>query len=117
MAYSPEMQEAIEYRARELYQSGGRVPGHDLENWCQAEAEIVRQFSLRPVSRAAVVVNVDGVLYTAEYESALKGNYAAGEWKAGDPVPVRISDKKLFLRRRNGQYLETIIMKRDGRDL
>jgi hypothetical protein len=111
--YSPQMQEAIRRRATELYQSGGATEGHDLQNWYQAEAEIVRELSLHP-TRCAVVVNVNGVVYTGEYESASADGYTAGEWKAGDPVPVRLAGDKLYLRRPNGRELETNVVKRIG---
>jgi hypothetical protein len=111
--YSLEVQEAIRRRATELYQLGGNAEGHDIENWCQAEAEIVREFSVHP-TRSAVVVNVGGVVYTGEYEPASSGGYAAGEWQAGDPIPIRLDGDKLYLRRRNGLELETTIVKRIG---
>lgn len=106
--YPPEIRAAISQRARELYERGGRLPGHDLENWCQAEAEITREYS----ARASIVVNVGGVLYTGEYEPARSGGYHAGEWKAGDPVPVRLCGDKLYLRRPNGRELVATIVKR-----
>ena len=34
------LEEAIGRRARELYDLRGRVEGHDLEDWLQAEAEL-----------------------------------------------------------------------------
>ena len=110
---SLEVQEAIRRRATELYQLGGKSEGRDIENWCQAEAEIVREFSVRPC-RSAVVVSVEGVVYTGEYEPASADGYTAGEWQAGDPVPVRLDGDKLYLRRRNGLELETTIVKRIG---
>jgi hypothetical protein len=111
--YSPEVQEAIRRRAIELFQRGGEVEGHDLANWYQAEAEIVREFSL-PSTRSAVVVSVEGVVYTGEYEPASAEGYTAGEWQPGDPVPVRVEGDKLYLRRRNGLELATNIIKRIG---
>lgn len=111
--YSPEVQEAIRRRATELYRRSGKVEGHDLENWYQAEAEIVREISLHP-TRLAVVVNVQGVVYTGEYEAASADGYTAGEWKPGDPVPIRLVGDKLYLRRPNGRELETTIVKRIG---
>ena len=109
--YSPEVQEAIRRRATELYQRSGAVEGHDVENWCQAEAEILREFETHAVRRA-VVVNVQGVVYTGEYESTSADGYTPGEWKPGDPVPVRLSGDKLYLRRPNGRELQTTIVKR-----
>jgi hypothetical protein len=108
--YPPEIREAISHRARKLYERGGRLPGRDLDNWCQAEAEIIHEY----LTRASIVVNVGGVLYTGEYERAQSGGYQAGEWKAGDPVPVRLSGDKLYLRRPNGRELATTIVKRSG---
>ena len=110
---SPEMQEAIRRRATELYQRGGAVEGHDAENWYQAEAEILRESATHPVRRA-VVVNVQGVVYTGEYESTSADGYTPGEWKPGDPVPVRLAGDKLYLRRPNGRELQTTIVKRIG---
>ena len=111
--YSPQMQEAIRQRAAELYRRGGEAEGHDVENWCRAEAEIVRELSVHP-TRSAVVVNVEGVVYTGEYESISAGGYVPGEWKAGDRVPVRLDGDRLFLRRPNGRELETNVVKRIG---
>jgi len=111
--YSPEMQEAIRRRAAELYHSSGAVEGHDTENWYQAEAEILRESAGSPVRRA-IVVNVQGVVYTGEYECTSAGGYTPGEWKPGDPIPVRLAGDKLYLRRRNGQELQTTIVKRIG---
>jgi hypothetical protein len=111
--YSPEVQEAIRRRATELYQGTGGVEGQDLENWCQAEAEILREFNTHSVRRA-VVVNIQGVVYTGEYESTSADGYTPGEWKSGDAVPVRLAGDKLYLRRSNGQELKTTVVKRIG---
>jgi hypothetical protein len=111
--HSPQMQDAIRRRATELYQRSGAVPGHDMENWYQAEAEILRESAIHAVRRA-VVVNVQGVVYTGEYESASADGYTPGEWKPGDPVPVRLAGDKLYLRRNNGRELQTTIVKRIG---
>jgi hypothetical protein len=32
--------EEIAQRARAIYEQKGRVPGHDLENWLEAEAQL-----------------------------------------------------------------------------
>jgi hypothetical protein len=111
--YSPQMQEAIRRRATELYQQGGAIEGHDTENWYQAEAEILRE-SANNAIRRAVVVNLQGVVYTGEYEAAAADGYTPGEWKPGDAVPVRLAGDKLYLRRPNGQELQTTIIKRIG---
>ena len=110
---SPHLQESIRRRATELFRKGGEVSGHDVENWYQAEAEILRESSTHPLRRA-VVVNLQGVVYTGEYESTSADGYTPGEWKPGDPVPVRLSGDKLYLRRPNGRELQTTIVKRIG---
>lgn len=33
--------EEIARRAREIYEQSGRVPGRDVQNWLQAEAELM----------------------------------------------------------------------------
>ncbi len=111
--YSPQQRDTIRRRATELYRQGGGVAGHDLENWCQAEAEILRESVTHPVRRA-VVINLGGVVYTGEYESTAADDYTPGEWRPGDPVPVRLAGDKLYLRRRNGRELQTTIVKRIG---
>jgi len=111
--YSPQVQEAIRRRATELYQRSGAAEGHDVENWYQAEAEILREAAAHPVRRA-IIVNVEGVVYTGEYEPASANGYTPGEWKAGDRVPIRLEGDKLFLRRPNGRELQTSVVKRIG---
>jgi hypothetical protein len=110
---SPQPQEAIRRRATELFERGGAVEGHDAENWYQAEAEILREANTHAIRRA-VVVNVSGVVYTGEYESTSADGYMPGEWKPGDPIPVRLAGDKLFLRRPNGRELQTTVVKRIG---
>jgi hypothetical protein len=105
--------EAIRRRATEIYQRSGGVAGRDLENWCEAEAQILRE-SGAPMVRRAVVINLAGVIYTGEYDSNSAGDYTPGEWKAGDPVPVRLAGDQLYLRRPNGRELQTTIVKRIG---
>lgn len=111
--HSPQQREAIRRRATQLYQRGGRVEGRDAENWYQAEAEVLRESAVHSLRRA-VVVNVQGVVYTGEYDCESADGYSPGEWKAGDPIPVRIAGDKLYLRRANGRELQTRIVKRIG---
>jgi hypothetical protein len=37
------MRERIQQRAYELYEERGAAPGHDLEDWTQAESEVIHQ--------------------------------------------------------------------------
>jgi len=42
--HQPEvLQERIQKRAHELYEARGATPGHALEDWTQAEAELLRE--------------------------------------------------------------------------
>jgi hypothetical protein len=109
--YPPRIQETIRRRATELFQRSGAVPGHDLENWCQAEFEILQEQAAHLI-RPAVVIKLQGVLYTCEYEPDSAGSYAPGEWKSGDPVPLRIAGDKFYIRRHDGSELETTVTKR-----
>ena len=44
-AESPvDMQEQVRCRAFELYEQRGRVHGHDLDDWLQAESELAPQY-------------------------------------------------------------------------
>ena len=44
-AYPPDQYEAIRRRAEEIYIRKGSIPGHDVEDWAQAEQEILRASS------------------------------------------------------------------------
>ncbi len=111
--YPPKLLEAIRRRATELYHLSGGVEGRDLQNWCQAEAEVLRDSGLQ-ATRRAVVINFGGVVYTGEYDCDCADGYTPGEWKAGDPVPLRVAGDQLYLRRPNGRELQTTIVKRIG---
>jgi len=110
---SLQVQEAIRRRATYLYEQAGAAEGHDEENWYRAEAEVLRESTLHHLRRA-VVINVQGVVYTGEYECDAADGYLPGEWQPGDPVAVRIAGDRLHLRRRNGRELRTTIVKRIG---
>ena len=47
-------EEQIAARARAIYEMSGGAPGHDLENWMQAEAELLHQCN-RPVGAATAM--------------------------------------------------------------
>jgi hypothetical protein len=108
-----ELESLIRRRAEEIYHQSGDLDGRDLQNWQQAEAEILRETGSY-LTRAAVVINLQGVVYTGEYDLVTAGDYMPGEWKAGDKVSVRLEGDRLFLRRPNGRVLETYVVKRIG---
>jgi hypothetical protein len=109
------LQEAIRLRAQELYDRSGRVPGRDVQNWTQAEAEVMQEWSERAVvGRTAVVVNVNGVEYIGEYSPDHADGYRPGEFDRGQPVPIRFANGKMFVTRPNGTELETTLVNRSA---
>lgn len=113
LAPPTDLREAIRRRAEEIYIHNGRLPGHDEENWSQAEQEILQAFSAA-TRRSAIVVNLHGVQYVGEYSPASSQHYTPGEFSPGSPIPVRIEGQKMFVTRPNGQELETTIVKKIG---
>jgi Protein of unknown function (DUF2934) len=109
-----ELRESMRHRAEEIYEKSGRIPGRDLQNWFLAEAEIRKETATRSARKPAVVVNVEGVQYVGEYDSALASGYTPGEFIPGDPVRVRFESGKMFVIRPNGQHLETTVINRFG---
>jgi len=107
-----DLHERIRRRAEEIYFRSGRVPGRDLENWAQAEKEILDEST--PSRRTAVVVEVDGVQYIGEYAPGSSNGYQFGEITRGAPIQLRFEGNKMFLRRPNGAELETTIVQRVG---
>ncbi len=104
-----EVHEVIGRRAKEIYIRNGKIPGHDMENWFQAEAEVLSEFP-----RTAVVVRLNGVQYVGEYHLDSADGYTPGEFAAGDPVPIRFEGDKMMVKRRNGKQLETTVVKKIG---
>jgi len=109
----PDRHEAIRRRAEEIYIRNGRTPGRDIENWTQAETEILREAAGHS-PRTAVAVKVSGVYYVGEYSVDAADGYAPGEFAAGDRIIVRFDGDKMFVRRISGVELETTIVKRIG---
>jgi len=108
-----DLQAAIRKRAEEIYVRNGRIPGRDVENWAQAERE-VREEVEKGKQRKAIVVKVNGVQYVGEYTIESAGGYVPGEFAAGEPIAVRLEGEKMYVRRSNGQELETRIVKKAG---
>jgi hypothetical protein len=109
-----DLQEAVRKRAEEIYERNGRVPGRDVQNWTQAEAEVLAESAAQPQHRTAVVVRVNGVQYTGEYTPGSADGYTPGEFTAGEPVPVRFAGGKMFVSRPNGRELETTVVHKLG---
>ncbi len=114
-------QEAIRRRAEEIYVLNGKVPGHDLENWAQAEQEIRRESPAPPVHdpparRAAVVIKVKGSEYVGEYNPASADGYRPGEFGSSASVLVTFHGNQMHVLRPNGKVLETTITRRIDRE-
>lgn len=104
--------EAIRRRAEEIYIRNGRIPGRDLENWAQAEQEILRESSPPASRRTAIIVNVNGTQYVGEYDLASSNGYLPGEFGPGAAVHVRFRGDKMFIQRPDGRILETTVVKK-----
>ena len=107
----PDRHEAIRRRAEEIYIRNGRIPGRDLDNWAQAEQEILRECGAQPARKTAIIVRVNGAEYIGEYSPESSDGYVPGEFGAGASVPVRFHGDKMFVKRPNGKELETTIVK------
>jgi hypothetical protein len=102
-------QEAVRRRAEEIYIRNGKIPGHDLENWAQAEQEILRESANPPTRRAAVVIKVKGTEYVGEYNPASADGYRPGEFGASASVLVTFHGDQMHVLRPNGKILETTL--------
>ena len=109
-APAPYPHDAIRRRAEEIYVRNGRLPGRDMENWAQAEQEILRESAEPPLRRTAIIVKVNGAEYVGEYNPAASDGYIPGEFGPGVSVTVRFLDDKMFVKRPNGKILETTIV-------
>jgi hypothetical protein len=109
-----DLQDAIRRRAEEIYIRNGGIAGRDVQNWVQAEQEILREAAERSSRRTAVVIAVDGMRYVGEYAAEFAEGYTPGEFAAGDPVPVRFEGDSMFVRRPNGRELKTTLVKQAG---
>jgi len=103
--------EAIRRRAEEIYIRNGKIPGRDLDNWAQAEAEILREAAPQSTRKTAIVVRVSGAEYVGEYDPKSSDGYRPGEFGPGAFVPVRFHGDKMFVKRPSGKVLETTIIK------
>jgi hypothetical protein len=104
----------IRRRAEEIYFRSGKIPDRDVQNWAQAEQEILHESALPSTRKTAIIVRVNGNEYVGEYIPESCDGYVPGEFGKGVSVPVRFRGDKMFLKRPNGKILETIIVKRPG---
>lgn len=111
--YPPDQYEAIRRRAEEIYVLKGSIPGHDLENWAQAEQEIAGT-SCPSRTGKGIVINVGGAQYIGRYDPDSSDGYVPGEFGQGASMPVQFRGNKMFIERPNGKILETTIVNRIG---
>jgi len=110
---NPELEAAIRRRAKELWEQRGRADGHGIEDWVQAEKEVTAQWRKKAARRvAALVVKVNDVTYTAEYDPENAAGYKPGEFTAGDAMQLRFDGDTMFVRRKNGSEFQAHIVKR-----
>lgn len=108
-----DLREAIRRRAEEIYIQSGRIPGRDVQNWTQAEHEILERAAPQD-RRCAIIVRLNGVQYVGEYRPETSEGYVPGEFGHGASVWVRLHGDRMFVRRGNGKELETRIVKKIG---
>jgi hypothetical protein len=109
---TPEVENAIRLRAEKLYEARGRVAGHEVEDWLQAEAEILREVQCFP-KVARVAVHFEGATYIGEYDAQHCDGYTRGEFRAGTPVELRFAGQTMFMKRPNGKELKTVVVRRE----
>lgn len=108
------LHEAVRRRAEEIYLRHGSIPGRDVQNWMEAEQEILSEVGQPSAKRRAVVVKVNGVQFVGEYAPMSAEGYAPGEFSAGDNVSLRFEGDKMFVKRPNGRELETTVVRNRG---
>ena len=108
-----ELQDSIRRRAEEIYIQSGQLPGRDLEDWMQAEREILEQEPTVDL-RCAIIVKINGVKYLCDYCPQLSDGYVPGEIGRGASAAVRLKGDRMFVTRPNGKELETRIVKKIG---
>ncbi|MBZ5598575.1 MAG: DUF2934 domain-containing protein [Acidobacteriia bacterium] len=108
-----EREQAIRRRAQELYEQRGRVAGHEVEDWLRAEAEVMREVATALRRRSAhIVVKVDGVTYTGEYDPESSAGYQPGEFAVGQPLQVRFEGDRMYIARSNHRELQARLVKK-----
>ena len=112
-AFQADLHDVIRRRAEEIYIQSGRIPGRDVENWAQAEREMLEQAATRN-RRAAIVIRVKGVQYVGEYLPESSDGYVPGEIGVGSSVAVRLEGDRMYIRRSNGKELVTRIVRKNG---
>ena len=97
-----DLHELIRRRAEEIYVRNGRVAGRDMENWAQAEQEILRESAQADNPQDGRRGHRGWRADIGEYNADLSG-YTPGEFTKGVPVPVRFQGDKMFVKRPNGR--------------
>jgi hypothetical protein len=103
--------QAIERRARELWELRGRTDGHAEEDWRQAESEITTQLAARHLHPMRLIqIKTEGVIYTGEYDPDASQDYHPGDFGPGAPVRIRFHDNRMTVTLPGERTLETRIV-------
>lgn len=112
---TPEIEEAIRRRAEKLYEERGRAPGHEVEDWVKAEAEVLHEIEIESAPKPAFVsIRFEGAVFTGEYDAKRCDGYVPGEFRAAAPVEIRFETGKMYVKRPNGKELETRVVRKEG---
>ena len=134
-ASSDAVRKKIARRARELYELRGCVDGYALEDWVQAEREVMNQLAKEEAApensnlpadtrapstsgpqlgrkTATIAVRVGTFVYTGEYETNRCTSYKPGTLRKGQPIEIRFDQDKMFIELPDGRELETRIVKK-----
>jgi hypothetical protein len=104
--------EAVEKRARELWELGGRRDGHADEDWKQAEREIrSRVATAGQQGNRRIIVKVAGVTYTGEYDPATAASYHPGDLQPGTEIRIQFQDDCMLLKLGDGRQLQAKIIR------
>jgi Protein of unknown function (DUF2934) len=104
--------EAVEKRARELWELSGRRDGHADEDWKQAEREIrSRVATPGQHGNRRIIVKVGEVTYTGEYDPATAGSYHPGDLQPGAEIRIQFQDDCMLLKLADGRQLQAKIIR------
>jgi len=107
------LHEAVERRARELWEERGRVDGHADEDWVQAEREVTEAWNSKGRNKVAfMAVKFDDEIYTLEYEPSASDCYQPGDLQPGEKLEIRIEGDHMSVALPNGKDLNARILRK-----
>ena len=88
-----EPHEAVRRRAEEIYTRNGKIPGHDLGNWAQAEQEILRE--IRPAAPRTPLSSESKTRNMLANTVPTADGYRPGEFGPGASVLVTFNGHRM----------------------